>query len=79
VTENATGTDVRAERVAISTTLQRARGHWIDDWRPEDMASWNSGGKAVATRNLIFSVTSEHIGFSIWSLWSVFVLFMGPQ
>lgn len=22
---------------------------------------------------------SEHIGFSVWSLWSVMVLFMGPE
>src|ERR671921_580212 len=27
-------------------------------------------------RNLFFSVFSEHIGFSIWSLWSVLVLFL---
>jgi len=32
----------------------------------------------VARRNLIFSVISEHIGFSVWSLWSVLVLFLGP-
>ena len=36
-------------------------------------------GKAIAQRNLIFSVLSEHIGFSVWSLWSVLVLFLGPD
>src|SRR4051794_5295902 len=51
-------------------------GHWIDDWRPEDPAFWESTGKKVARRNLFFSVFSEHIGFSIWSLWSVLVLFL---
>ncbi len=35
--------------------------------------------RAIAKRNLIFSIFSEHIGFSIWSLWSVLVLFMGPE
>ena len=35
--------------------------------------------RAVARRNLIFSVLSEHIGFSVWSLWSVLVLFLGPE
>ncbi len=58
----------------------RKRGkRWIDDWRPEDPEFWNSTGRAVARRNLIFSVLSEHIGFSVWSLWSVLVLFLGPS
>ncbi|SHN84432.1 MFS transporter, NNP family, nitrate/nitrite transporter [Geodermatophilus obscurus] len=51
-------------------------GRWIDDWRPEDPAFWASTGEPVARRNLFFSVFSEHIGFSIWSLWSVLVLFL---
>lgn len=55
------------------------RGHWIDDWRPEDPAFWQSTGAPIARRNLIFSITSEHIGFSVWSLWSVMVLFLGPE
>jgi NNP family nitrate/nitrite transporter-like MFS transporter len=54
-------------------------GHWIDEWRPEDPAFWDGGGKRVATRNLVFSILSEHIGFSVWSLWSVFVLFLGDD
>jgi MFS transporter, NNP family, nitrate/nitrite transporter len=53
-----------------------ARGRWIDDWRPEDESFWQSTGKKIANRNLWFSVFSEHIGFSIWTLWSVLVLFM---
>ncbi|GLW28202.1 nitrate/nitrite transporter [Actinoplanes regularis] len=55
------------------------RGHWIDDWRPEDPTFWANGGSRIARRNLIFSIFSEHIGFSVWSLWSVMVLFLGPQ
>jgi MFS transporter, NNP family, nitrate/nitrite transporter len=54
------------------------RGHWIDDWRPEDPAFWAETGAPVARRNLIFSIFSEHIGFSVWTLWSVLVLFLGP-
>jgi NNP family nitrate/nitrite transporter-like MFS transporter len=51
-------------------------GTWIEDWRPEDPQFWQSTGKKVARRNLLFSIFSEHIGFSIWSLWSVLVLFL---
>ncbi|MBM2616506.1 NarK/NasA family nitrate transporter [Actinoplanes sp. LDG1-06] len=55
------------------------KGHWIDDWRPEDSEFWDTTGAPIARRNLIFSITSEHIGFSVWSLWSVLVLFLGPE
>jgi len=51
---------------------------WIDDWRPEDREFWDATGAVIARRNLLFSVLSEHIGFSVWSLWSVLVLFLGP-
>ncbi len=58
---------------------RRLGGRWIDDWRPEEGEFWEQTGKHVARRNLIFSVTSEHIGFSVWSLWSVLVLFLGKD
>jgi NNP family nitrate/nitrite transporter-like MFS transporter len=51
---------------------------WIADWRPEDHDFWEQAGAKVARRNLVFSIFSEHIGFSVWSLWSVLVLFLGP-
>jgi MFS transporter, NNP family, nitrate/nitrite transporter len=54
------------------------RGRWIADWRPEDPAFWAGSGARVARRNLIFSIFAEHIGFSVWTLWSVLVLFLGP-
>jgi len=64
-----------------TTTAARRRlgGRWIEDWRPEDGEFWNTIGKAVARRNLIYSVFSEHIGFSVWSVWSVLVLFLGSN
>ncbi|SHK90789.1 nitrate/nitrite transporter [Actinacidiphila paucisporea] len=59
--------------------MSRWTGRWIEQWDPEDERFWDEGGgRRVALRNLVFSVLSEHIGFSIWSLWSVMVLFMGP-
>ncbi|WP_329178601.1 nitrate/nitrite transporter [Streptomyces sp. NBC_01477] len=60
--------------------MSRWAGRWIERWDPEDERFWDEGGgRRVALRNLVFSVLSEHIGFSIWSLWSVMVLFMGPE
>jgi NNP family nitrate/nitrite transporter-like MFS transporter len=54
-------------------------GRWIDHWEPEDEGFWQDGGRRIANRNLIFSILAEHIGFSVWTLWSVMVLFMGPE
>src|SRR3954470_1557215 len=62
----------------LTDVLPARRGRWIDDWRPEDPAFWAGGGAKVARRNLIFSILSEHVGFSIWTMWSVLVLFLGP-
>ncbi|MGW3624501.1 nitrate/nitrite transporter [Streptomyces sp. NPDC000880] len=54
-------------------------GRWIEQWDPEDETFWEARGERIARRNLVFSILSEHIGFSIWTLWSVLVLFMGPE
>ncbi|ALG14604.1 nitrate/nitrite transporter [Kibdelosporangium phytohabitans] len=59
--------------------MKRLGGRWIDQWEPEDQEFWDNGGKRIAARNLWFSIFAEHLGFSIWTLWSVMVLFMGPQ
>jgi NNP family nitrate/nitrite transporter-like MFS transporter len=44
---------------------------WISDWRPEDATFWNSTGKLVARRNLIWSIVAENIAFSVWLIWSI--------
>jgi NNP family nitrate/nitrite transporter-like MFS transporter len=44
---------------------------WISEWKPEDEAFWNATGKIVARRNLIWSIIAEHIGFSVWLIWSI--------
>nr|AAB41700.1 nitrite extrusion protein [Mycolicibacterium fortuitum] len=48
----------------------------VTNWDPEDTLAWEAGNKYIARRNLIWSVFAEHVGFSIWSIWSVMVLFM---
>jgi NNP family nitrate/nitrite transporter-like MFS transporter len=62
----------------VSIVRFTARVHHISDWDPEDIVAWEAGNKHIARRNLIWSVVAEHVGFSIWSIWSVMVLFM-PQ
>ena len=43
-----------------ATPIRRTR-RWIDEWRPEDPAFWDGGGKSVARRNLIWSAFAEHL------------------
>jgi NNP family nitrate/nitrite transporter-like MFS transporter len=64
--------------VQAAAQIDGKRAHWIDDWRPDEPSFWAQGGAAIAKRNLAFSILSEHIGFSVWTMWSTLVLFLGP-
>jgi MFS transporter, NNP family, nitrate/nitrite transporter len=46
---------------------------WISEWNPDDATFWEAKGKPIARRNLIWSIVAEHIGFSIWLIWSIVV------
>ena len=50
------------------------RGRWIEHWDPEDEEFWESTGKKVARRNLTISIFAEHLGFSVWVLWTIVVI-----
>ena len=52
------------------TTTPVPAGRWITHWQPEDEGFWARGGRRIARRNLIHSIFVEHLGFSIWLLWS---------
>lgn len=52
------------------------RSRTIENWDPEDRHQWESGGRRIAVRNLYWSVFAEHVGFSVWTLFAVMVLFM---
>jgi MFS transporter, NNP family, nitrate/nitrite transporter len=54
------------------------RAHHISNWDPENIVAWEAGNKKIARRNLIWCVGGMHVGYSVWSIWSVMVLFM-PQ
>jgi len=50
------------------------RSHWIDHWDPDDESFWAQTGEKIAKKNLIWSMFAEHIGFSVWVLWTIVVL-----
>ena len=51
--------------------MSKLNPSWISEWNPEDETFWNTTGKVVARRNLIWSIVAEHIGFSVWLIWSI--------
>ena len=51
--------------------MSSANSNWISDWNPENETFWQSEGKFIARRNLIWSIVAEHLGFSIWLIWSI--------
>ncbi|HEV7147122.1 MAG TPA: MFS transporter [Pedococcus sp.] len=59
--------------VLVPLTPAKPAGRWIDHWDPEDTVFWRGGGRAIARRNLGFSIGAEFLGFCVWALWSVVV------
>jgi len=51
-----------------------SRGRWIEHWEPENEAFWEETGKRIARKNLILSIFCEHLGFSVWVLWTIVVI-----
>jgi NNP family nitrate/nitrite transporter-like MFS transporter len=51
--------------------MSKLNTSWISDWNPENEKFWESKGKFIARRNLIWSIVAEHIGFSVWLIWSI--------
>lgn len=50
------------------------RGRWLDHWEPDNEEFWQSAGKRIARKNLALSIFAEHLGFSIWVLWTIVVI-----
>jgi NNP family nitrate/nitrite transporter-like MFS transporter len=51
--------------------MSKQSSTWISEWNPEDATFWESEGKFIARRNLIWSILAENLGFSIWLVWSI--------
>ena len=39
------------------------RSHDILDWNPEDTEAWEEGNSAIARRNMIWSIATDHVAF----------------
>lgn len=52
------------------------RGPDVEDWRPEDDASWESTGKKIAYRNLWISIPALLCGFAVWGMWGIITVQM---
>src|SRR5215510_12829723 len=61
---------LRAARERASS-MTKEKSTWISDWNPEDERFWEATGKYIARRNLFWSILAEHLGFSIWLIWSI--------
>jgi NNP family nitrate/nitrite transporter-like MFS transporter len=64
----------RAASASDGTSTTVRKGRWIDHWEPENEEFWERTGKKIARKNLIFSIFAEHLGFSIWVLWTIIVI-----
>ncbi len=78
VTTPETVTPEQRSDVHAPVAIEHAPGRWITHWDPEDEAFWEGGGRTIARRNLVFSILAEHLGFSVWVLWSIVVTYL-PQ
>ncbi|TRY18582.1 NarK/NasA family nitrate transporter [Tessaracoccus rhinocerotis] len=61
---------------ASGTVPTRGRGRWLQGYDPEDRAQWEAGGRAIARRNLWWSILTEFLGFVVWQLWAITVVFL---
>lgn len=71
--ESGTATASTAGTGAPITTTP---GRWLHGWNAEDTAQWASRGRAIAKRNLAWSIACEFLGFVVWQLWSIVVVFL---
>ncbi|GAA1679373.1 MFS transporter [Citricoccus zhacaiensis] len=78
ITRTAASTDPTTDTAEAPPTdrLVLGPGRWISNWQPEHPEFWNGPGRPAARRNLHWSVFCEFLGFAVWQLWSVTVVFL---
>jgi NNP family nitrate/nitrite transporter-like MFS transporter len=58
----------------VAPNGSRRGGRWIDHWEPDDEQFWEQTGRKIARKNLALSIFAEHMGFSIWVIWTIVVI-----
>ncbi|WP_419672776.1 MFS transporter [Agromyces seonyuensis] len=82
MTETLNPTDAPTDSTTTATTdvaaapLRFLPGRWISGWNPEDAGQWAGQGRAIARRNLGWSIFAEFLGFVVWQLWSIVVVLL---
>jgi MFS transporter, NNP family, nitrate/nitrite transporter len=56
--------------------LRERPGRWLDGYRPEDPGFWERTGRPIARTNLKWSIFAEFLGFAVWQLWAITVVFL---
>jgi MFS transporter, NNP family, nitrate/nitrite transporter len=69
-----TDTIAHAPPAPLPSAPPGGRGRWIDRWEPEDPVFWASTGQRIARKNLLLSIFAEHLGFSVWVIWTIVVI-----
>lgn len=64
------------EAPGTSQALDIQPGRWVSNWTPEDPAFWKHTGSAVASQNLKWSIFAEFLGFSVWQLFAIIVVYL---
>jgi NNP family nitrate/nitrite transporter-like MFS transporter len=62
--------------VKTGAVITSTRGRWLHQWDAEDTGQWESSGRVIAKRNLAWSIACEFLGFVVWQLWSIVVVFL---
>lgn len=61
---------------AAPSQLVRGAGRRLEGYDPDHHAQWKTQGRAIAHRNLRWSILAEFLGFVVWQLWAITVVFL---
>lgn len=76
MTGNSVDNAIRETTPGIGAALARTPGRWLHHWDAEDPRQWATAGRVIAKRNLAWSIACEFLGFVVWQLWSIVVVFL---